>query len=73
MQQLSSQMGQQVNVHCESISNVQWNLQSETIDHFELTRQMVTGHGFTGTIGATFYGDKFLRERHFFELWQRIQ
>ena len=71
MQQLSSQMGQQVNVHCESISMPAHDLQSETIDHFGPPRQMVTGHGFTGTIGATFYGDKFLRERHFFELWQK--
>ena len=72
LQQLSSQMGQQVNVHCESISMPAHDLQSETIDHFGPPRQMVTGHGFTGTIGATFYGDKFLRERHFFEMWQKM-
>ena len=72
LQQLSSQMGQQVNVHCESISMPAHDLQSETIDHFGPPREMVTGHGFTGTIGATFYGDKFLRERHFFEMWQKM-
>ena len=72
LQQLSSQLGQQVNVHCESISMPAHDLQSETIDHFGPPRQMVTGHGFTGTIGATFYGDKFLRERHFFEMWQKM-
>ena len=72
LQQLTTQMGQQVNVHCESISMPAHDLQSETIDHFGPPRQMVTGHGFTGTIGATFYGDKFLRERHFFEMWQKM-
>ena len=72
LQQLSSEMGQQVNVHCESISMPAHDLQSETIDHYGPPRQMVTGHGFTGTIGATFYGDKYLRERHFFEMWQKM-
>ena len=72
LQQLSSQLGQQVNVHCESISMPAHDLQSETVDHFGPPRQMVSGHGFTGTIGATFYGDKYLRERHFFEMWQKM-
>ena len=72
LQQLSSQLGQQVNVHCESISMPAHDLQSETVDHYGPPRQMVTGHGFTGTIGATFYGDKYLRERHFFEMWQKM-
>jgi len=72
LQQLSSQLGQQVNVHCESISMPAHDLQSETVDHFGPPRQIVTGHGFTGTIGATFYGDKYLRERHFFEMWQKM-
>ena len=72
MQQLSSQLGQQVNMHCESVSMPAHDLQSETVDHFGPPRQMVTGHGFTGTIGATFYADKYLRERHFFEMWQKM-
>ena len=72
LQQLSSQLGQQVNMHCESVSMPAHDLQSETVDHFGPPRQMVTGHGFTGTIGATFYADKYLRERHFFEMWQKM-
>ena len=71
LQQLSKQMGEQINIMCESIQMPAHDLQSETIDHFGPPRQMVTGHGFTGTIGATFYGDKYLRERHFFEMWQK--
>ena len=72
LQQLSSQLGQQVNMHCETVSMPAHDLQSETVDHFGPPRQMVTGHGFTGTIGATFYADKYLRERHFFEMWQKM-
>ena len=72
LQQLSNQLGQQVNMHCESVSMPAHDLQSETVDHFGPPRQMVTGHGFTGTIGATFYADKYLRERHFFEMWQKM-
>ena len=33
---------------------------------------MVQTHEFPGTIDATFYADKYLRERHFFEAWQRM-
>ena len=33
---------------------------------------MVTGHGFPGTISASFYADTFLRERHFLEMWQKM-
>ena len=33
---------------------------------------MVTTHGFAGNIVATFYADKYLRERQFFEQWQKL-
>jgi hypothetical protein len=33
---------------------------------------MVTGHQFAGNIVATFYADKYLRERQFFEQWQKL-
>ena len=72
MQQLWNQMGEQLNIHCDSISMPAHDLQSETITTFGPPREMVTGHGFTGTIGATFYADKYLRERHFIELWQKM-
>ena len=72
MAQLSRQMGEQVNIMCDSISMPAHDLQTESVKHFGPERQMVTGHGFTGTIGATFYADKYLRERHFFEAWQRM-
>jgi hypothetical protein len=72
MQQLSSQMGSQVNMNCDSISMPAHDLQSEEHIQHGIPSQIVTGHGFTGTIGASFYADKYLRERHFFESWQKM-
>ena len=72
MQHMATQYGSQVNLHCDSITMPNHDLQAETIDHYGPVREMVTGHGFSGTINASFYADKFLRERHFFELWQKM-
>ena len=72
LNQLVSQMGEQVNIHCDSISMPAHDLQSEEHVMYGPPSQIVTGHGFTGTIGASFYADKFLRERHFFEAWQKM-
>ena len=38
----------------------------------EPVRSMVQTHEFPGTISATFYADKYLRERQFFEAWQKM-
>jgi hypothetical protein len=72
MQQLSTQIGSQVNMHCDTISMPAHDLQSEEHLQYGVPSQIVTGHGFTGTIGASFYADKYLRERHFFEAWQKM-
>ena len=70
--QLSKQMGQQMDIHCDTVSMPGHDLTTETVDHYGPTRDFVTGHGFTGTIAASFYADKFLRERHFLEFWQKM-
>ena len=72
MSDLSQTLGRQMNIHCESVNLPAHDLTSESITHFGPPRQMVTGHGFTGTIAASFYADKFLRERHFIEMWQKM-
>ena len=72
MQHLWSQMGEQLEMHCDSVSMPAHDLQTETITTFGPPRDLVTGHGFTGTIAATFYADKYLRERHFIEMWQKM-
>jgi len=72
MSDLSQTLGRQMNIHCDSVSMPGHDLQSETVTQFGPPRQYVTGHGFTGTIAASFYADKYLRERHFLELWQKM-
>jgi len=72
MSDIVTALGRQLNIHCDSVSMPAHDLQSETVDHFGPPRQMVVGHGFTGTIAASFYSDSFLRERHFLEMWQKM-
>ena len=70
--QMQNNDGSQVNIMCDSISMPAHDLQSEEHVTYGPPSQIVTGHGFTGTIGASFYADKYLRERHFFEAWQKM-
>ncbi|MBC8429882.1 MAG: hypothetical protein H8D92_00645 [Pelagibacteraceae bacterium] len=72
MSDLSQTLGRQINIHCDSVSMPAHDLQSETVTTFGPPRQMVTGHGFTGTIAASFFADTYLRERHFMEMWQQM-
>ena len=73
MQLLNKQVGPQVNLHCNSVSLPGHDLQAQDMQHGSAPgRQMVTSHDYQGTIAATFYLDSHLRERHFFEKWQRM-
>ena len=73
MNDLSQSLGRQINIHCDSISMPGHDLESQEIQYgSEPARDMVTHHAFAGTIKASFYADKYLRERHFFELWQKM-
>ena len=72
MSDLSQTLGRQIDLHCDSVNMPAHDLQAETITQFGPPREMVTGHGFNGTISASFYADTFLRERHFLEMWQKM-
>ena len=72
MSDITVALGKQINIHCDSISMPAHDLQAETVTTFGPPREMVTGHGFEGTINASFYADSFLRERHFMEMWQKM-
>ena len=72
MKDLSQTLGRQIDLHCDSVNMPAHDLQSETITQFGPPREMVRGHGFNGTISASFYADTFLRERHFLEMWQKM-
>jgi len=73
MQDLSKQIGRQVNLHCSSVSLPGHDLQAQDQQHGSAPgRQIVQSHDYNGTISATFYLDIHLKERHFFEAWQKM-
>ena len=73
MNDLSQSLGRQINIHCDSVSMPGHDLQTVPVQHGSApVRDIVTSHGFAGMITASFYADKYLRERHFFELWQKM-
>ena len=73
MMDLHSQMGRQLNIHCESVSMPGKDLVTQKKQYGnEPEVDMVTGHSYAGTINASFYADKYLRERQFIELWMKM-
>ena len=73
MQSLHKQLGQQVNLHCNTVSMPGHDLQAQDQQHGSAPgRQIVTSHDYAGTIAASFYLDSHMRERHFFEQWQKM-
>jgi len=73
MSDLSQTYGRQINIHCNSISMPPVTLDSQSIQRgSEPPRDQVQGHNYEGEINATFYADKYMRERHFFEAWQKM-
>jgi len=72
LNQLTQTIGRQVNIMCDTVTMPGVDLQTQEIQYgSEPVRNQVTSHGFAGNITATFYVDKYLRERQFFELWQK--
>ena len=72
MAQLWSQMGEQVQLHCNSVVMPGHDLQGEDLKIFGPGRKIVSGHEYAGSITCSFYADKYLRERHFFEKWMNM-
>ena len=70
---MSSNLGQQLSLHCNSISMPGHDLQAQDMQHGSAPgRQIVQSHDYAGTIAASFYLDSHLRERHYFEQWQKM-
>ena len=73
MLDLAAQMGTQMNIHCDSISMPGKDLVTQKKQFGnEPEVDMVVGHQYAGTINASFYADKYLRERQFMELWMKM-
>ena len=65
--------GKQIELFCNSVEMPGHDLQTQQQQHGSApVRDMVTSHGFEGMISATFYLSEDLKERHFFEQWQRL-
>ena len=70
---MSRNLGQQLSLHCNSISMPGHDLQAQDMQHGSAPgRQIVQSHDYAGTIAASFYLDSHLRERHYFEKWQKM-
>jgi hypothetical protein len=73
MTQLNKQLGEQVTLHCDSVSMPGHDLQSQSVQHGSApARDMVQSHDYAGNISASFYLDSHLRERTLFEMWQKM-
>ena len=70
---LAKDMGPQINLNCDSVTMPSHDLQTQSVQYgSEPARDMVTSHAFAGTINASFYADKYLRERQILEMWQKM-
>ena len=70
---ITNTLGRQVMIHCDTVTFPGVDLQTQEIQYGSAPGfNQVTSHGFAGNIVATFYADKYLRERQFFEQWQKL-
>ena len=70
-QQIQNQDGKRVNAFCEGITMPDRTMTtSPVVTGPGAPRHFVTDHTY-GDLTATFYADKYLRERQYFELWQK--
>ena len=67
----SNELKRNVGMMCNKVTMP--NRDINTADHrmYGPARQMPYAYSFSGQIETTFYGDKFLRQRQFFENWQK--
>ena len=73
MNDLNSSFGRSVNINCDTISMPGKDMQTQEVQYgSEPTRSMVQTHAYAGLIEASFYADKYMRERQFFEAWQKM-
>lgn len=70
-QQIQNQDGKRVNAFCKGITMPDRTMTTTpVITGPGAPRHIVTDHTY-GDLSATFYADKYLRERQYFELWQK--
>jgi len=68
-----SNLTRNVGISCDTIRMPGHDLKTHTAKYGTgLATEMVTGHGFEGTIAATFYLDTELKTKAFFDAWQQL-
>jgi len=73
LNQLTQTIGRQVNIHCDTVTMPGRELLQQEVQYgTDVKRQMVQTHTYEGNIAATFYADKYMRERQFMEAWQNL-
>ena len=73
IREMYQSMRGQIELFCSSVELPGHDLQTQQVQFGSApVRDMVTSHGFEGMITASFYLSEDLKERHFFEQWQRL-
>ena len=67
--EMQNTMGEQVAFHCESVEFPGRTLETDTTRYHGPETTYATGLNFA-PITASFYCDKFMKEKHYFETWQ---
>ena len=68
---LPKEQTETLGLFCSSITMPGHDLQTSTVKHgTEINREMVVGHGYEGTIEATFYLDQELDLKSYLDAWQ---
>ena len=63
----------EISLLCNTVAMPGHDLQTQTVQYgSQPAREMVTSHGFEGTIATTFYMDENLETKSFFDLWQHM-
>jgi len=67
----SSQIRENIGLMCSTITLPTRDINTNENRMYGPARKMPYSYSFNGTVEASFYGDKFLRQRLFFENWQK--
>jgi len=66
------ELARTVGMMCHSISMPSRDINTKDYNVYGPRRQMPYAYSFPGTVELSVYGDKFLRQRMFFETWQKM-
>jgi len=65
-------MKRNVGMMCNKVTMPSRDINTTAVQLYGPAREMPYSYSFPGNIEMTFYGDKFLRQRVFFEEWQKL-